>query len=105
MPAEEIERLMGQVGGGQGDADFGVWPENWPVARLFLALQTQWVSLPFGGVSGINYAAITPAVLRGLGIVWRDWPDVFERLRLMEGEALGVLRKARPNGGRAVRGG
>ena len=64
--------------------------------RVFLALETQWVARPMGGVVGLNYAAITPTVLNGLGVSRQDWPAVFERLRVMERAALGELRKAAP---------
>lgn len=94
VPAEQIDLLEGQLGG--GEQDFGVWPENWPAAQVFLALETQWVFRPMGGVVGINYGAITPTVLRGLGVSWRDWPDIFERLRVMERAALSELRRAAP---------
>jgi len=42
---------------------------------------------------GLNYAAITATVLSGMAISDAEWPGVFERLRLMEKVALGVLRK------------
>jgi hypothetical protein len=39
------------------DTPLAVWPENWPVLQLFLALQTQWRFTPMGALQGLRYDA------------------------------------------------
>lgn len=71
------------------DPVFGVWPENWDVLRVFLAMATQWRFAGMAGVpSGLDYAAL-PSVLRFLRL--RPDEALFERLRVMEAEALEVF--------------
>jgi hypothetical protein len=69
-----------------------IWPENWDAAVAFMSLSTQW-RVSMGGVTGIDYCAIEP-VLRLRGIAADRWPQVFEGLRVMEIEALDVMREA-----------
>ncbi len=45
------------------------------------------------GATGLDYAAI-PGVLRMLGISRKDWPEVFEDLRIMEDVALTKMRES-----------
>ena len=76
-------------------SDFGeadeteVWPENWPVLRLFDAMRTQW-RVSYGGAYGFDYAAL-PAVMDLLQPPDRLW--AFEGLRVMEAEALEIMHK------------
>lgn len=69
-----------------------VWPQNWKIVRLFIALATQW-RVGMNGATGLDYAAVPP-VARGYGI--RLTQSVWDGLRAMEGEALRVMNaKAR----------
>ncbi len=72
------------------DSEVGIWPDNWDAFELFAALQTQWRSGMAGPV-GLDYTAIEP-VMRLQGIKKRDRREVFESVRLMELEALSVMR-------------
>jgi len=70
--------------------DFGIWPENWPAFRVFLAMATQWRYAGMSGVpTGLDYAAL-PMVLRSLRL--KPGADMLDRLRIMEAEALDVFQ-------------
>ena len=66
-----------------------VWPENWPVLRLFDAMRTQW-RVGFRGAYGMDYNTL-PVVMEMLSIDDRQW--AFEGLRVMEDEALKEMHK------------
>jgi Phage related hypothetical protein (DUF1799) len=59
--------------------------------QVFLAMQTQWRT-GMAGATGLDYAAL-PAVLRLTGLPRAQWPQVFDDLRAMEGEALAHFRE------------
>ena len=59
--------------------------------QVFLAMQTQWRT-GMAGATGLDYAAL-PAVLRLTGLPRAQWPQVFDDLRDMEGEALTHFRE------------
>jgi len=54
-------------------------------------MATQWL-VGMGGVIGLNYGSI-PTVLRMQGIARGQWADIFESIRIMEAEALNIMRK------------
>ncbi|MFM2042124.1 MAG: hypothetical protein RLY86_700 [Pseudomonadota bacterium] len=71
-----------------------VWPENWAVFRLFVALSTQWrwfgISGLGGGVvrrTGLDYAAV-PALAQAFGVSLTE--ETWTKLRLCEGAAMEV---------------
>jgi hypothetical protein len=59
--------------------------------NVFIAMQTQW-RVGFGGPTGLDYNVL-PSVMRMQRIPRKQWLDVFECLRVMEGEALQVMRE------------
>ena len=90
VPEEDIEAWQERETEAR---NFEVWPENWPAVECFLALSTQWRHAGATGIpTGLDYAAI-PAVARLLG--HRRGRDLFEKLRIMEAEALDVLARRR----------
>ena len=76
-----------------GDTAAQVWPENLPAVNAFIALSTQW-RVGMAGATGIDYTAV-PTVLRLTGLPRADWPDAFDGLRIMEAEALEIMRERR----------
>jgi len=70
--------------------DYLVWNENWPALETFAALATQWRTLPMGGVSGLDYAAVW-AVLQMRATA--EPGAMFDDLRLLERGALAGFRK------------
>ena len=72
-----------------------------PTLNLFLGMATQWRIAPMGGLTGLDYSAITPLVLRGLRIALRDWPAIFDGLRVMEDAALEALSEVSDRSSRA----
>jgi hypothetical protein len=80
----------------QGDQPehYQVWPRNIAVVRVFQALATQWRAAPMGGVTGLDYSAITPTVLRGLQVSRQAWPEIFAGLQVMEAAALAAFSEA-----------
>ena len=73
---------------------FEIFPENDLAVEIFSDLSTQWQHGPHGA-TGLNYAAI-PSVFRLKGIARKDWSLLFECLRILEDEALKVMRPAVP---------
>lgn len=61
--------------------------------NLFVAMATQWRT-GFSGATGLDYTAL-PVVREAQQIPDDDWPDVFDALRVLEGEALSVMRETR----------
>lgn len=65
-----------------------VFPENVAPLQVFCALLTQW-RVGMSGATGLDYAVL-PAVLDLCGIKKKRRPDVFDALRVLEGEALRI---------------
>lgn len=76
----------------QGEA-VGVWPDCLPAVNLFISLQTQWRS-GYAGPTGLDYGCV-PGVLRMLGVARRDWPGIFDDLRVLESAALETIHKGK----------
>lgn len=74
----------------QGDTE--IWPDNWPVFRLFNALGTQWRTGP-GGATGLDYSVVREVAIL-IGIKKRQIPELFPDLQVMEAEALAVMAEA-----------
>ncbi len=68
-----------------------VMPDVWPVFSLFEAMTTQWRA-GMAGPTGLDYNAI-PVTARMLGIKQRQARESFYDLRVMEAEALRVMRE------------
>ena len=73
--------------------DVEIWPDNWPVFRLFNALGTQWRT-GAGGATGLDYTPIRD-VASYIGIKKRQIPELFPDLQVMEAEALAVMAEAK----------
>ncbi|MEI6158371.1 MAG: DUF1799 domain-containing protein [Roseococcus sp.] len=73
------------------DAPIGVFPANWAALRVFLNLATQWRHAGADGVPvGVDYLAVR-VVAELLGVPADA--DLLARLRVLEGEALRVMRE------------
>jgi len=70
--------------------DVECWPENWLPLQVFAALDTQW-NVGINGVIGLRYEAI-PLVFEAFGVKKKKRAAMLESLRIMENEALQVLR-------------
>lgn len=70
-----------------------VWPETAAAFDLFTAMQTQWRT-GMGGPTGLDYAAL-PAVMDLRCIPAQERPELFDQLRVMEGEALAEFGRRR----------
>ena len=68
------------------DKNFKILKENLDAVKLFLSVQTQFKT-GFGGVSGLDYAA----VLSVANMYSYDLPSVFEDLQVMEMKALELI--------------
>ena len=66
-----------------------VWPENWPVLKLFDAMRTQW-RVGMGGAYGMDYGVL-PVVMDFIGTTDREY--AFEGIRVMEEAALAEMHK------------
>ena len=47
---------------------------------------------PMGGVIGLDYAAIPPALML-MGVKRAEWSGLFEQIKVMENEAVKVLNE------------
>ncbi|WLG49107.1 DUF1799 domain-containing protein [Pseudomonas sp. FP1742] len=72
--------------------DVEIWPDNWPVFRLFNALGTQWRT-GAGGATGLDYSVVREVAVL-IGIKKRQIPEIFPDLQIMEAEALAVMAEA-----------
>lgn len=72
--------------------DVEVWPDNWPVFRLFNALGTQWRT-GAAGATGLDYSVVREVAIL-IGIKKRQIPELFPDLQVMEAEALAVMAEA-----------
>lgn len=70
-----------------------IWPDNWPVFRLFNALGTQWRTGAVGA-TGLDYSVIREVAVL-IGIKKRQIPELFPDLQVMEAEALAVMAEAK----------
>jgi hypothetical protein len=75
------------------DAEYEVWPDNWPAFLLFEAMSTQW-RVGMGGATGLDYNALPP-VASMLGMKRREIPEVFHDIRVMEAEAMLVMSESK----------
>jgi len=71
------------------DESIGIWPDVKESVEVFIALGSQW-NVGMGGPVGLVYASI-PVVMDAFGV--KDRKTVFEDVRVMESEALEVMRK------------
>lgn len=88
MPEAAARAFVGEP---EPTGPFRVLPENWEAVRVFVALSTQWRLAPMGGPVGLDNAAIPPTLML-MGIGRKRWAEIFERLMVMEGAAIGVMR-------------
>ena len=86
---EEIEKWIEE----RKETNFAVWPENWPAVECFVALSTQWRTAGQEGARvGLDYAAIPPVA----AMLGHDaGRDLFQRLQVLEFEALEVFARSR----------
>lgn len=67
-----------------------VWPDNVLAINTFISMLTQWRAGAMG-VLGLDYTAL-PVVLECSRVPRDEWPQVFDDVRVMEDEALRILR-------------
>lgn len=91
VTAEDMAKL-GLTLADIAEDDVEIWPDNWPVFRLFNALGTQWRT-GAGGATGLDYTSIRD-VASYIGIKKRQIPELFPDLQVMEAEALAVMAEA-----------
>lgn len=73
------------------ETDYMVLPENWETVQVFIRCATQWRYAGMAGQpTGLDYSAVE-SVMRMRAV--EDQSDTLDRLRIMEGEVLRVLRE------------
>ena len=70
-----------------------IWPDNLLSVNTFIAMLTQWRT-GVGGATGLDYG-VMPDVMRMTMVPRREWPQVFEDIRIMEDAGLEAMRAAR----------
>ena len=90
--------VVAQARGKRRVLQFGVWPENEPTLRVWLAMETQWRPLPQGmagsAPQGLDYAAL-PVVMDFEEIEVAQRKTIFRHLQIMESAALAAMREER----------
>lgn len=89
VPEAEAKAWLDGLGDPEPDKCL-VWPCHWPALDAFLGLQSQWKRAPFGGLIGLDYAAI-PAFFQLRGIPRKQWPGLFDKIQAMEHAALPLM--------------
>lgn len=74
-----------------GSDEFEIWPDNWLPVEVFISMGTQW-RVGAGGATGLDYGVLSD-VMRLRGVPDADHAELFDWVRLMEGEALGIMRE------------
>lgn len=69
-----------------------IWPEHLAVVRIFVRLDTQWRA-GMSGPIGLDYNAAYPLIDRATTTP-EDWSDMLDDLRVLEAEALDVMRES-----------
>ncbi len=69
-----------------------VWPESWPVWRLWKELRNQWRA----GINGVYAIDYTPLFMRmdRMSLPAPDWEEMFADFRVIEAVALDEINKA-----------
>ncbi|MCK5296137.1 MAG: DUF1799 domain-containing protein [Alphaproteobacteria bacterium] len=70
---------------------FIICPENWEALQLFLSCSTQWRIGFDGSVQGLDYQGVYSALLL---MGKQPNQDLFEKIRIMETEAIKTWQKA-----------
>lgn len=73
-----------------------VWPEHMPAVQVFLRCGTQWRT-SMAGYVGLDYNVAFRLLDRVAGSP-DEWDDMLDCIRVMESEALRVIREASNNG-------
>ena len=60
------------------------------MVTVFASMLTQW-RVGVAGMVGLDYGAL-PTVFRMRGIARRDWPEMFDAIRVMEDAAMKEMR-------------
>jgi hypothetical protein len=68
--------------------DFEVFEENWPIVKLFMQMQTQWVVAGMGAFIGFNYQSLE-FLFRIEGV--ENQREMLADLQAMEVAALNIL--------------
>jgi hypothetical protein len=68
-----------------------VWPENWPVFRFFLMMQTQW-DVGMAGRTGLKYQVLFDLMDRQQ-LSGDEWQEMFDDIRAMEAAALNAMHE------------
>lgn len=69
-----------------------VWPENWPVWRLWLEMATQWRYAGMSGTrTGLDYTPLMARMER-MRLSDEDWESTFADIRSMELAAMEQMR-------------
>lgn len=75
------------------EPDIEVWPENWMAKEVAVRMGSQ-MNVGMGGVTGLRYEAL-PLVLDVLQVPPADRLDVFDAMRVIEGEIVRLINERR----------
>ena len=73
--------------------EFEIWPDNWLAVEVFISMGTQWRT-GMAGATGLDYGVLRD-VMALRRVPRADQSELFDWLRLMEGEALSQMREAK----------
>jgi len=73
--------------------EFEIWPDNWLPVEVFISMGTQWRT-GMNGATGLDYGVL-PDVMSLRCVPKKDRRELFDWIRLMEGEALSQMRESK----------
>ncbi len=71
--------------------EFEIWPDNWLAVEVFISMGTQWRT-GMAGPTGLDYGVLRD-VMALRRVPRSEHSELFDWLRLMEGEALDQMRE------------
>lgn len=75
------------------ETNYMVLPENWETVQVFIRCATQWRHAGMAGQpTGLDYPAVE-SVMRMRSVAVQEMGDLLDRIRIMEGEVLRVMRE------------
>lgn len=90
-PSAEEAAVWGLTAEEAAGPPIEIWPCNLHAHNVMQAMRTQW-NYTMGAVVGLVYSSL-PEIWRRMGVPAKDRDRVFEQIRVMEDEALTVMRK------------
>lgn len=91
---ERVEYMLGDDD--DGDAEFRLFPQNEAAMRVFLRLSGAWHRNPMSGRMVSLAPSEVMATLQLMGVRRREWPTLFDQIKVLESEGIDALHEGEP---------